>query len=415
MPRWLNRNVWGMTITSMLSDACYEMVLAVLPGFLPVIHVAAAALGWIEGASDAFSSFLKLFTGWYSDRIGRRKSMIVLGYFFTGTGLSIFSVAGTWVPILLGRMVSWFGKGIRGSLRDAMLSESVDPAVRGRAFGFHRAGDTVGAIMGPLTGVALLSLLPKTPPDLPFRMIFLLSLIPGLCAPAVFALMVRETVRQPRPGVTLRAAIGQLPSRFRRFLAAVGIFGAGDFSATMLILAAATLLRPAHGAVRAAQLAALLYVVRNVVYAAASFPIGALADRMSKAPLLSAGYLCEALVAGSTAVLFTRAAAEIWALGAIFVVSGIFAAAQDTLEGAIPPDLTEPQMRGTVYGTLGAVNGAGDLVASALLGTLWSAVSPVVAFATAAALMTAGATAVLAGARPSRPGGRLRTGGSAPL
>ncbi len=207
MPRWLNRNVWGMTITSLLSDACYEMVLAVLPGFLPIIHVAAAALGWIEGASDAFSSFLKLFAGYYSDKIGRRKWMIVLGYLFTGTGLSIFATAVTWVPILLGRMVSWFGKGIRGSLRDAMLSESVDADVRGRAFGFHRAGDTVGAIIGPLAGAALLSFLPASPPDLPFRRIFLLSLIPGLCAPVVFALMVRETRRQPMPGKKLAASI----------------------------------------------------------------------------------------------------------------------------------------------------------------------------------------------------------------
>src|ERR1022692_2965289 len=176
MKSWLNRNVWGMTITSLLSDASHEMVIAVLPGFLPLIHVAAAALGWIEGASDAFSSFLKLFAGWYSDKIGHRKWMIVLGYFFTGTGLSIFSVASSWVPILLGRMVSWFGKGIRGSLRDAMLSESVDEDVRGRAFGFHRAGDTVGAVIGPLAGVALLQFLPATAPDLPFRRIFLLSL-----------------------------------------------------------------------------------------------------------------------------------------------------------------------------------------------------------------------------------------------
>src|ERR1700685_4007727 len=269
MPRWLNRNVWGMTITSMLSDACYEMVLAVLPGFLPIIHVAAAALGWIEGASDAFSSFLKLFAGYYSDKIGRRKWMIVLGYLFTGTGLSIFSIAVTWIPILLGRMVSWFGKGIRGSLRDAMLSESVDPEVRGRAFGFHRAGDTVGAVIGPLAGVVLLSFLHDKPPDLPFRRIFLLSLIPGLCAPLVFALMVKETRRQPQPRKQLVASMRQLPPAFRRFLLSVGLFGSGDFSPTLLTLAAATLLRPAYGPIRAAQLAALLYVIRNGIYAGA--------------------------------------------------------------------------------------------------------------------------------------------------
>ncbi len=395
MPRWLNRNVWGMTITSMLSDACYEMVLAVLPGFLPIIHVAAAALGWIEGASDAFSSFLKLFAGHYSDKIGRRKGMIVLGYLFTGTGLSIFAAAVTWIPILLGRMVSWFGKGIRGSLRDAMLSESVDPDVRGRAFGFHRAGDTVGAIIGPLAGVALLEFLPATPPDFPFRRIFLLSLIPGLCAPVIFALMVKETRRQPMPGKKLIASIRDLPAAFRRFLLAVGLFGSGDFSPTLLTLAAATLLRPAYGPIRAAQLAAVLYVIRNVVYASASFPIGALADRMRKTPLLSGGYFCAALVAAATAILFTKGSASFATLSAVFILAGIFAAAQDTLEGAIPPDLTEPQTRGTVYGTLGAVNGAGDLIASAMLGTLWTAASPVIAFGTASTLMAAGAIALL--------------------
>ena len=395
MPRWLNRNVWGMTITSLLSDACYEMVLAVLPGFLPIIHVAAAALGWIEGASDAFSSFLKLFAGHYSDKIGRRKGMIVLGYFFTGTGLSLFAAAVTWIPILLGRMVSWFGKGIRGSLRDAMLSESVDPEVRGRAFGFHRAGDTVGAIIGPLAGVLLLEFLPASPPDFPFRRIFLLSLIPGLCAPVIFALFVKETRRQPMPGKKLIASIRSLPAAFRRFLLAVGLFGSGDFSPTLLTLAAATLLRPAYGPIRAAQLAAVLYVIRNIVYASASFPIGALADRMRKTPLLSAGYFVAALVAAATALLFIKGSASFAVLASVFILAGIFAAAQDTLEGAIPPDLTHAEMRGTVYGTLGAVNGAGDLIASAMLGTLWTVASPVVAFGTASALMAAGALALL--------------------
>ena len=399
MPRWLNRNVWGMTITSLLSDACYEMVLAVLPGFLPIIHVAAAALGWIEGASDAFSSFLKLFSGWYSDKLGHRKWMIVIGYVFTGTGLSIFAAAMTWVPILLGRIVSWFGKGIRGSLRDAMLAESVEPDVRGRAFGFHRAGDTVGAIIGPLAGIGLLAFLPKAlanaAPDVAFRRIFLLSLIPGLAAPFVFAFMVRETPRQARPGMKLAASIRELPPVFRRFLAAVGLFGSGDFSPTLLTLAAATLLRSAHGPVKAAQLAAVLYVIRNVVYAGASYPIGSLADRVAKLPLLSSGYFCEALAAGAMALLFRRSGAPFPMLAVVFVVSGIFAAAKDTLEGAIPPDLTSPGKRGTVYGTLGAVNGVGDLISSGLTGTLWTLASPTVAFGAAATLMSAGAVSIL--------------------
>ncbi len=399
MSRWLNRNVWGMTITSLLSDACYEMVLAVLPGFLPVIHVAAAALGWIEGASDAFSSFLKLFSGWYSDKLGHRKWMIVIGYFFTGTGLSVFAAAVTWVPILLGRIVSWFGKGIRGSLRDAMLSESVPAEVRGRAFGFHRAGDTVGAIIGPLAGIVLLSVLPKifpqAGPDVPFRTIFLLSLAPGLSAPLVFAAMVRETARQPRPAMKLIKSIRDLPRAFGRFVMGVGLFGAGDFSPTLLTLAAATLLRSEYGPVRAAQLAAVLYAIRNIIYAMAAYPIGVLADRLPKLPLLAGGYWCEALAAGFMALIFRGSSARFEILAAVFMVSGIFAAAKDTLEGAIPPELTGQEKRGTVYGTLGAVNGAGDLIASGLTGTLWTAVSPVAAFAVAAGLMSTGAVAVL--------------------
>jgi MFS family permease len=396
MKRWLNRNVWGMTITSLLSDASHEMVMAVLPGFLPLIHVAAAALGWIEGASDAFSSFLKLFAGWYSDKIGHRKRMIVIGQFLTGSGLSLFAFAGGWGMILLGRVVSWFGRGLRGTLRDAMLTESVPPEFRGRAFGFHRTGDTIGAVIGPVMGVVLLSWLPHSVPDAPFRRIFLLSLIPGLAAPLAFLVMVKETRRQPKPWLNFMKSVGELPAAFRRMLMAVGLFGCGDFSPSLLILAAATLLRPEYGAVRAAQIGAMLYVVRNIVYAAASYPIGWMADRQRKAPLLAAGYFCGALTAGLAALMFRRGSSSVIALVVIFVVAGIFAAAQDTLEKAIPPDLTDEAMRGTVYGSLGAVNGVGDLISSALVGTLWTLVSPVVAFAVAGGLMLLGAIGMAA-------------------
>jgi HEAT repeat protein len=136
-----------MALTSFLSDAGHEMVTAVLPGFLGTNGVAAGALGWIEGISDAASSIVKLGAGWYSDRIGHRKRIVLLGYFLTGTALALFAAAVSWPLVLLGRLISWFGRGIRGPLRDAMLSDSVDPEVRGKAFGLHRAGDKA---IGPL-------------------------------------------------------------------------------------------------------------------------------------------------------------------------------------------------------------------------------------------------------------------------
>ena len=395
IPSWLNRNVAGMTLTSFLSDACYEMVISTLPGFLPLIGVAAAALGWIEGASDAISSFLKLGAGWYSDRIGRRKWVVVLGYLFTGSGLSLFSFAYAWPVIFLGRMVSWFGKGIRGSLRDAMLAESVSPEVRGKAFGFHRAGDTLGAIVGPLAGVALLHYLPHNVPDQPFRIVFLLSLIPGLLAPLAFLLIVRETRRAAVPGLRLWTAIRSLPRPYFRFLAGVGLFGMGDFSPTLLILAASTLLAPRYGAVRAAEIAALLYAGRNTIYALASFPVGMLADRFSKRGLLAAGYALGGFTAFLMAQAFLRGWHSVAPLAGIFVFAGLFAAAQDTLEGAIPKEYVPDEKKGgTAYGMLGAVNGFGDLIASAAVGTVWTLISPVAAFTGAALLMLAGARGV---------------------
>ena len=393
-PAWLNRNVIGMTVTSLLSDACYEMVLAVLPGFLPIVGISAAALGWIEGVSDGFSSTLKLVAGWWTDRVGHRKRLVTAGYFFTGTGLSLFALAHAWPVILAGRMVSWIGKGMRGSLRDAMLSESVPSEVRGKAFGFHRAGDTIGAILGPLMGAFLLHFLPSQPLDFAFRRIFTLSLIPGLLAPPAFFLLVRETRKVAKPHLSIWSALGQLPLRFRHFLMAVGLFGSGDFSPTLLILAAATLLGPRFGAVRSAELAALFYVLRNIVYSAASFPIGAMGDHFRKRTLLGIGYGAAGLTAAGVAWMFWLHSTNLYALGSLFLLSGIFASAQDTMEGAIPPELTPPELRGTTYGTLGLVNGAGDFIASALLGTLWSLASPVIAFAVAATLMLSGAVMV---------------------
>lgn len=393
--RWLNRNVVGMGFTSLLSDAGHEMATVVLPGFLTVLGVPAAALGAIEGIADATSSFVKLGAGWLSDRLGHRKTITVGGYFLTGSAKALFAFASGWPLILVGRVLGWFGRGIRGPLRDAMLAESVAVEARGKAFGFHRAGDTLGAIIGPLIAVGLLAYLgPRAAnPSAPFRTIFLLTLIPGLASAVAFATMVRETRRKPSP-VKFWAALGRLPRSFRVFLVGVGIFGMGDFAHTLMILAATQLLTPVHGLARAAQVAGLFYVAHNVFYAATSYPVGALSDRWGRRGLLAMGYLAGALTAiGFLAAFHWRLASGFY-LGTLFALGGTYIAVQDALEGALTADLVAEDLRGTAYGVTGTVNGVGDLVASAMVGGLWTLFSPELAFACAAALMLAGGVVI---------------------
>jgi MFS family permease len=153
---WLNRNVLAFGLTSMLGDICHEMATAVLPQFMRTIGAGAAMLGLIEGIADALSSFVKLGAGFHSDKIGHRKAWAVVGYALTAGAKALFAFAMAWPLILVGRVLGWFGRGIRGPLRDAMLADSVAPHFRGRAFGFHRAGDTIVAVVGPLLAFWLL-------------------------------------------------------------------------------------------------------------------------------------------------------------------------------------------------------------------------------------------------------------------
>jgi MFS family permease len=393
-----------MTITSFLSDVGHEMVTVVLPGFLHAIAVPAGALGWIEGSADGAASFLKLGTGWISDRIGRRKPIVAGGYFVTTAALALLAAAVSWPLVAFGRVLSWMGRGIRSPLRDAMLADAVTPEVRGKVFGLHRAGDTVGAVLGPLLGVYLLARLPHLTPAAPFRMIFLISLVPGLGAVAAFVLLVREHAHAARRGLRLHHALRQLQPPFRRFLRGVGVFGLGDFSHTLLILAATQMLAPVYGLVRAAQFAGLLYVLHNLVYAAASFPIGALADRMSKPRLLAAGYALGGLTTVALALLITGRHTGLAAWAGIFAAAGAYLAAEDALEGAVPADLLAPALRGTGYGVMGAVNGVGDFAASALVGAFWE-LSPAAAFGLSAALMLTGAALMAASAAPEPAAG----------
>ena len=396
--RWLNRNVIGMGLTSFLSDACHEMGTAVLPGFLAVIGAPPSALGLIEGAADAASSFVKLWGGWISDKLGHRKLLTTAGYFLTGISTSVFALASTWQPVFFGRVIGWFGRGFKGPIRDAMLSESVEPGARGKAFGFHRAADTVGAVAGPLIGSWLLSFWQKqdlADPSAPFRPIFLLTLIPGILSAAVFWMMISEKIGSANQRLQFWSTIRSLPGEFRKFLLGVGIFGFGDCAPTLLIFAATTLLTPEYGLARAAWISGLLYALRNIVYAAGSFPIGALSDRVPRPLLLALGYLAAVLTFGGFVLAFLFDWRSPGYLCALFVLAGVYVAAEDTLEGAITADQIGTPTRGIGMGVLGTVNGMGDFASSVMVGFVWSAVSPAAGFGVAAAFMFAGAMVIL--------------------
>jgi MFS family permease len=390
---WLNHNVVGMGLTSLLSDVGHEMITTLLPGFLAVLGVSAAALGTIEGVADSVSSFVKLGSGWVSDRFGHRKPMAVVGYLLTGFSNGLFALAHGASLVLAARTLGWLGRGFRTPLRNAILAGSVPAAARGKAFGFERAGDTVGAIVGPLLAVGLLAYLhPRAlEASAPFRTVFWISLLPGLGAALAFATLVKEKGQENASPMSFWSTVRVLPHPFRRFLWGAGIFGIGDFARTLMILAATQLLTSARGVEHAAQIAGLLYVGHNVSYAASSYPVGALSDRLGRRGLLALGYLAGALAAlGFLAAFLWRLDVVIYLL-ALFTLAGLSIAVVDALEGAFTADLVSEPLRGTAYGVLGTVNGVGDLVASVAVGLLWSAGSPVLAFAYGALLMGLGA------------------------
>ena len=398
IPVWRDKTVVGMGLTSFLSDACHETSTTVLPAFLALIGAPPAALGLIEGVSDAVSSFVKLGGGWIADRFGHRKAIITCGYLLTGISQAVFAFALTWHLVMAGRVVGWFARGFRGPVRDAMLADAIAPENRGKAFGFHRAGDTVGGIIGPLLAVWLLSFLPQflgPDPSRPFRVIFLLTLIPGVLSAVAFAWLIVEKRHGVNPHVKLLGTLRNLPSAFKRYLAAVGLFGMGDFAPALLILAATQLLQADFGIVKAAQLAALMYVFRNVVYAAASYPVGALSDRLGRLPSLVFGYGLAALTMLGFLLAFLLQWHHPGYLFFLFGLAGVFIAAEDTLESAATADFIPSATRGIGMGALGAVNGIGDFVASAVVGGLWTLFSPVAAFGFSC-LMMLGGTALLA-------------------
>lgn len=391
--KWLNRTVFGAGVTSSLGDFCYETTTVILPGFLAVLGIPAYMLGLIEGIADAVASVSKMMSGYICDKLGHRKLLVMIGYGLTPLGQVMLALAVGWPLLLAGRIVSWFGKGLRGPLRDAIVIQSVNSRTRGQAFGFHRAADSVGAVAGPLLGVALLGWaqdLNLSSPDSAFRTVFWLSVIPGVLAVLAFSLLVKDDEHSPNPAAGFANSLRKLPVLFRRYLGAVGMFGIGDFSHSLLILAATTILTPSLGLIKAAQVAGVLYVWRNIVQMLFSYPIGLLSDRIGHFLILVGGYLLGVVTALLTALMFWFRVDSMVLLTVIFTVAGLYVAVQETIEPTVTAEMVEADQLAVSYGALGSVNGVAKFVSSATVGVAWSVLSPVAGFTLAAAFMTLG-------------------------
>jgi MFS family permease len=333
-------------------------------------------------------------SGYYTDRFQRRKPIAVVGYLVTGLGTAAFGLASCAWHILLARSCAWLGRGVRTPVRKALLAASVTPETYGRAFGFERMMDTLGAIVGPVTALVLLQALNHNYPAL-----FALTLVPSMIAVVVIALVVVEKARPPVPHISFGERLRLLPADYRKFLVAVGLFGAGDFAHTLLILLATQKLTPSLGVPKAASVAVALYVLHNVFYAVFAFVAGWLADRLRKPLVLATGYGLAAVMA----LLIALGPMTAWMLALVFLLGGIYVAIEETLEDSLCAELVGPEHHGMAFGVLATVNGAGDFLSSIIVGVLWTTAGTTAAFGYSALLFAIGAVLVWQLGSPRAP------------
>jgi MFS family permease len=375
----LGRNVLALAAVSFLTDVSSEMTYPLLPIFLTtVLGASATSIGVIEGAAESTAALLKLVSGWLSDRAARRKPLVVAGYGIASAIRPLIGLAQSAAQVLAIRVTDRIGKGVRTSPRDALIADSVDPSIRGRAFGFHRSADHAGAVVGPLIAFALLRW-----SSVDLRHVFLWTAVPGALAVAALLFGVRETPRDaPEPkagGLDLKVPLGR---RFWAFLAVLFVFTLGNSTDAFLLLRAADMgVAPA--------LIPILWALLHVVKSASSTPGGILSDRIGRKPLLIAGWLVYAAV-----YLALGQAREQWHAWALFAIYGVYFGMTEGVEKALVADLVPADRRGVAFGWYNLALGLGALPASLIFGLLWDKAGPATAFGFGAAMALAAAIGI---------------------
>lgn len=383
----LPRNVWAVSLTSFFMDISSEMVINILPLFLAnVLGVQTSIIGVIEGAAEATASLLKLFSGWLSDRLGGRKWLAVAGYAISALTKPFFYIANSWELVAGVRWADRVGKGVRTAPRDALVADSVTKETRGLAFGFHRAADTAGAMLGLLVALGVVYLAQANALELgrsTFQMVVLISLAPALLAVGSLAVLANDvpvTSRRAAPRFSLRS----MGKRFLVFLVIVSIFTLGNSSDAFLVLRAQNLGMTVTGIL-------LMLVIFNLVYTLISTPAGSLSDRIGRRQLIIAGWLVYAAIYLGFAT--AKAAWEVWVL---YVAYGLYYGMAYGTANAMVADLVPENLRGTAYGTYNAILGILTFPASVIAGVLWQGAWGWQGFGPSAPFLFGGALALIA-------------------
>jgi len=383
----LPANLWVASATSFLTDISSEMVINILPLFLSnVLGVQTSIIGLIEGVAEATASILKLFSGWLSDKMGGRKWLAVIGYGLSAVSKPFFYIANSWGVIAGVRWADRVGKGVRTAPRDALVADSVTPQVRGLAFGFHRAMDTAGAMVGILIAMLVVWLAQANSLTLSrptFQTIVLISLLPAFLAVLSLIIGAKDVAvkdQRDAPKFSLRS----LGKPFSIFLFIVSVFTLGNSSDAFLVLRAQNLGTSVMGIL-------VMLAVFNLVYSLISTPAGSLSDRVGRRRLIIGGWLVYAAIYLGFAL--ARAAWQVWLL---YVVYGLYYGLAHGTANAMVADLVPDHLRGTAYGTYHAVIGLLAFPSSLIAGILWEGAGGWPGFGPSAPFFFGGALALIA-------------------
>jgi len=368
----LTRNVTFLGVVSGLTDISSEMLYPIVPVFLTsVLGAPMQVVGLIEGLAESTASLLKIAGGRLSDHYGKRKPFVVAGYSLSAISKPLLALAATWHFVLFSRLLDRIGKGLRTSARDALIAGSVDKAHWGKAFGFHRAMDTLGAAIGPLAALAMIHFMPPGKPDYPF--IFMAAFIPALLGVLVLLYFVREPAAAPKVHGEPPAARAPMTPAFKVFLLLYSLFVIGNSSDVFLIMKARSLGFSLTSVI-------LAYTGYNIVYALLAAPAGWLSDRLGKIKTMAFGFLVFAAV-----YLGFALADKPWMIWGLFALYGFYGAFNEGIAKAVISHLSAGDNRASAMGYFQGATGLLAFFASALAGLLWDRVSPAAPFLAGAA------------------------------